>query len=53
MPVNRFGIEETGAGYRPTQKVKRPIKPPPRPEDSERSARPPAYWRDRTKKNES
>jgi hypothetical protein len=53
MPVNQFGIEETGAGYRPTQKVKRPITPPPKPRDSEHSALPPAYWKDRRKKDET
>jgi hypothetical protein len=52
MPINRYGVEETRAGYRPTQKVDFPIKPPPKPPDSEQSARPPAYWRDRTKKRD-
>jgi len=52
MPINRHGIEETAGGFRPTKRVDYPVKAPPKPSDSERSARPPAYWKDRGKKEE-
>jgi hypothetical protein len=50
MPVNRHGVEETRGTFRPTDKVDYPVKPPKKPIDSEESARPPAYWRNRREK---
>jgi hypothetical protein len=41
-----------GGCYQPIGRIEGPIKPPPKPEDSERSARPPAYWKDRDKKRD-
>lgn len=52
MPINRHGIEENRAGFRPTQKIDHPVKPPPKPSDAERSALPPAYWKDRQKQGD-
>lgn len=49
MPRGRHLVEETRAGYRPIGKVKLPVEPPRKPADSERSARPPAYRKDRGK----
>jgi hypothetical protein len=50
MPRRNQVVEETPGGYRPIQKVTWPVKPPPEPEDSYRSAVPPAYWKDRGEK---
>jgi hypothetical protein len=52
MPVNRHGVEETRTGFRPTDRVDYPVTPPKKPDDSERSARPPAFWKDRGKKRD-
>jgi hypothetical protein len=49
MPRGKHLVEETPGGFRPKEKITWPIKPPREPKDSERSARPPAYWGKRTK----
>jgi hypothetical protein len=48
----RHLVRELRGGYQPIDKIEGPIKPPRKPQDSERSARPPAYWKDRTKKGD-
>jgi hypothetical protein len=48
--INRYGVEETRAGFRPTDKVDYPVKPPRKPVDAEHSARPPAYWKENREK---
>lgn len=52
MTVNQHGVEETRGGFRPTKRVDHPVKPPRKPADAERSALPPAYWKDRREKRD-
>jgi hypothetical protein len=49
MPRGKHLVRRTPGGFRPIGTPKEPIIPPPQPADSERSARPPAYWGKRTK----
>jgi hypothetical protein len=51
MPRGGHPAGETQGVFRVIGKVEGPIKPPPKPPDSERSARPPAYWKDRRERN--
>jgi hypothetical protein len=39
-------------GFRPTDRVDYPVMPPKKAADSERSARPPAFWKDRKGKRD-
>jgi len=50
MERSRSAVIRTKGGFVPRDRVDGPVKPPPRPADAERSALPPAYWKDRTKK---
>jgi hypothetical protein len=49
----RHLVRELPGGYQPIDKIEGPLKPPPKPLDAERSALPPAYWKDRNKKRDN
>jgi hypothetical protein len=52
MPRGRHLVKETRAGFTPIDNIERPIKPPPKPLNAERSVVPPAFWRDRQDKKQ-
>jgi hypothetical protein len=52
MPRGKHLVRETPGGFRPIEVIKGPIVIPPKPEDSERSGIPPAYWKDRREKKD-
>jgi hypothetical protein len=49
MARGKHLVRETPGGFRPIGTPKRPIIPPPQPEDSYRSAVPPAHRKDHRK----
>jgi hypothetical protein len=51
MPRGRHLVRELRGGYQPIGKIDpSEIEVPPKPSDAERSSLPPAYWKDREKK---
>jgi hypothetical protein len=46
MPRGRHLVRELRGGFQPIGKIEGPIKPPPKPLDSEQSVLPPAYWKE-------
>jgi hypothetical protein len=50
MPRGKHLVRQYRGVFRPVGKINGPIAPPPQPADSEQSALPPAYLKDRTKK---
>ena len=46
MRRRKHQVEETMAGFRPIGKIEGRIIPPPKPPDAEKSALPPAYWKE-------
>jgi hypothetical protein len=53
MPRGKHLVREYRGVFRPIGRFDGPIAPPPKPEDSERSARPPAYWGKRSPKKKA
>jgi hypothetical protein len=54
MPRGLHLVRELSGGYQPIHKIDpSKAKAPPKPLDSEKSALPPAYWKDRQKKEKA